>query len=100
MMEDPAFPLKPRMRRPQVRDLQMSLKDMLDRGALDVPAGVVIRELRKALASEHERSFYGATTRRLVGYLQRQARLSETGEFDLPTANALKAVLAELAGAA
>ena len=87
-------PLKPRMRRPQVGDLQAALKELLDRGALEVPPGTAGSELPKALAAEHERIYYGATTRRLVGYLQRQAGLPESGEFDASTAKALKNLLA------
>src|SRR3990170_8722754 len=96
-----SFPLKLRMKRPQVADLQDALQVLLDRGILLREDGAARRELSAALPRERAEQTYGATTRKLVSAFQQERRLfgptgAPSGEVDEPTAKALNALLKEL----
>ena len=90
------FPLKRRMKRPEVGNLQDALQLLLDRGVLLASDEAARRELSQALQRERVEQTYGGATAKLVGRFQEERGLQASGEVDEPTANALNALLKEL----
>jgi hypothetical protein len=89
------FPLKLRMKRPEVADLQDALQLLLDRSVVLANDERVRRELSAALKPERDRQTYDRTTHELVSIFQTERRLQPSGEVDEPTANALNRLLQE-----
>ena len=92
------FPLKPRMRGPEVDDLQAVLQLLLDRGIILRDDEGARQELSAALNREHTEQTFGEVTRRLVCIFQEERRLEVSGTVDEPTASALNRLLDELSG--
>lgn len=90
------FPLKSRMKGPEVGDLQAALQLLLDRGVILPTDEAARRELSAVLKREHTKQIYGRATRKLVNIFQEERRLKVSGEVDEPTAGALNALLEEL----
>ena len=90
------FPLRRRMQRPEVADLQDALQLMLDRGVLLADDEGLGREISAALRNERAQQTFGAATDKLVGRLQKERNLQASGEVDEPTAGALNRLLEEL----
>jgi len=90
------FPLKRRMKRREVGELQDALQLLLDRGVLLANDEAARRELSEALRSDRAEQTYGGATSKLVGRFQEERGLQASGEVDEPTANALNALLKEL----
>src|SRR5262245_43029724 len=89
------FPLKVRMKRPEVADLQDALQLLLDRGVILANDERTRPELSAALKAEREKQTYDRATRDLVSTFQSERRLPVTGEVDEATANALNTLLRE-----
>jgi peptidoglycan hydrolase-like protein with peptidoglycan-binding domain len=92
------FPLKRRMKRSVVGDLQDTLQLLLDRGVLLANDEAARRELTEALRTERAEQTYGAITAKLVGRFQEERRLQASGEVNEPTADALNRLVDELSG--
>lgn len=95
-----AFPLRLRMKRPEVADLQDALQMCLDRSAILANDATARRELSAALKPERDVQTYGSTTRKLVSIFQQERRLfgptgAPSGAVDEPTAEGLNALLNE-----
>src|SRR5690554_5090354 len=90
------FPLKQRMRSPEVGVLQEALLLLLRCGALGEDE-TVREKLRKTLEKERAKKYYGATTGKLVNSFQAQHGLQAGGEVDGPTADALNTLLRKFA---
>jgi ABC toxin-like protein/neuraminidase-like protein/putative peptidoglycan binding protein/virulence plasmid A protein len=89
------FPLKLRMKGPEVADLQAALQLALDRGVLPRDDNPPRQVLSAALQREAVESRYGPATRRVVSFFQALRQLGTTGEVDQATAAALNALLRE-----
>lgn len=63
------FPLKLRMKGPEVGDLQVALQLLMDKGGLLADDEGVRRELSAALKPERAKQTYGAATRKLLSTL-------------------------------
>src|SRR5207247_949185 len=68
-MNEIAYPLRRRMRRRQVSDLQAALGTLLDAGVIDSEAS---RELRVPLNAERGRGVFGPATERAVALFQQE----------------------------
>lgn len=95
-MEQVTFPLTPRMKGPEVANLQAALHALIDRRVLLHDDEAARRKLSAALRRELAKSAFGSATGKLVGLLQEQHHLHPTGEVDGATAEALNGVLREL----
>ena len=84
-----AYPLRFRMRRPDVGELQAALAYLLDHGLLTIGEEETAGELAAALEAERSRAFFGKTTVRLVLAFQEQHGLPDSGEVDETTALAI-----------
>lgn len=89
------FPLKLRMKRPEVADLQDALQLLLDRGVILADDEAARRELSEALKRERVEPTYANATRKLVGLFQEARQLQPSGAVDEPTADTLSALLEE-----
>ncbi|MBE0465801.1 MAG: hypothetical protein IBX71_01070, partial [Candidatus Desulforudis sp.] len=89
------FPLKRRMKSPEVGDLQDALKLLLDRGVLLAHDEAARRKLSEALRRERAEQAYGEATSMLVGVFQKERGLQAGGEVDELTADALNTLLRE-----
>lgn len=89
------FPLKLRMKRPEVGDLQDALQQCLERSAILGEDEEARKELSDALKRERTTQQFGRTTRRLVIIFQEEQQLEQSGEVDKPTAKVLNALLRE-----
>lgn len=90
------FPLKQRMKSPEVGNLQDALQLFLNRGVLLANNEAARRELSEALRHERLEQTYGGATAKLVSIFQEERGLKVIGEVDEPTANAQNALLREL----
>jgi 5-hydroxyisourate hydrolase-like protein (transthyretin family) len=87
------FPLKLRMKRPEVGDLQDALQQCLERCAILATDEGARKELSETLKRERTALHYGKTTHKLVSIFQEEQRLESSGEVDEPTAKALNKLL-------
>jgi hypothetical protein len=85
------YPLRRRMKRPEVVDLQDALQLLLDRGMLLADDEGLRRELSTALRNERAQQTFGGATGKLVGRFQKEHRLRATGVVDAETAAAINA---------
>jgi hypothetical protein len=92
-MNKVTFPLRRRMKRPEVGRLQDALRLLLDRGVLVADDELARRELSEALKKERASQTYGAATGKLVRMAQQARGLSASGEVDERMARALDALL-------
>lgn len=89
------FPLKLRMKGPEVGNLQAALQLLIDRGVILRDDEGARRELAAALKRERVEQTYGSATRKLVSIFQQERGLQATGTVDEPTANAINSFLRE-----
>ena len=87
------FPLRSRMKRPTVTDLQDGLKLLLDRGVLLTNDEATRKDLSKTLKRERRTQFFGSATGQLVRHFQEEQGLNVSGTVDEPTATALNRLL-------
>ncbi len=87
------FPLRLRMKRPTVADLQDGLKLLIERGDLVATDETTKRELSKTLKRERRTQFFGSATGQLVRHFQEEQGLNVSGAVDEPTATALNRLL-------
>ncbi|MEH2539209.1 hypothetical protein [Bradyrhizobium sp. AZCC 1699] len=93
------FPLKRKMRGPEVGNLQDARQLLLDRGVLLANDEAARRELAAALRGERAEQTYGSATTKLVERFQEERSLPLTGEVDEQIGGgALNAVLGDLGG--
>jgi peptidoglycan hydrolase-like protein with peptidoglycan-binding domain len=90
------FPLKRRMKRPEVVNLQDALQLLPDRRLLLAGDDAARTELSAALPRERGQQTYDAVTTRLVARFQQERRLEASGDVDEPTAGAFNGLLEEL----
>ena len=99
-MNEVTYPLRRRMRRAQVGDLQVVLKELLAAYLLSAQDEERRRELGAALEAERSKSVFGPTTHRLVTLLQEERQeehgLAVSGEVDERTALVLNELVAGL----
>ena len=94
-MNQITFPLKLRMKGPEVGDLQDALQQCLERGAILANDEEHRSELSAKLKSERLKQTFGSETHNLVKIFQKEQRLEASGEVDEPTAKALNKLLHE-----
>ena len=92
-MNKVTFPLKLRMKRPEVGNLQATLQQLLDRDAILANDEGARKELSVELKKEKAEQVYGKATCKLVTIFQEERKLQVSGVVDEPTANALNAFL-------
>src|SRR4051812_29940048 len=90
------FPLKLRMKSPEVGDLQDALQLLVDNGLLLKRDEALRREVVAAMTRERVDSTFANATRRAVAAFQEEHQLEASGAVDERTANAIMAVLRDL----
>ena len=94
-MKKVVFPLRQRMKRPEVADLQDALQVLLDRGAILAEDHDARAEMADGLARERAETTFGRVTKKLVTLFQEPRRIEPSGEVDEPTADAINGMLDE-----
>lgn len=92
-MSNVTFPLRTNQRGETVAELHAALDALIARDALMADDRDARANLLSALATERERSRFGATTRRLIVAFQAEHNLESTGVVDEPTAKAINSLL-------
>lgn len=95
-MNEITFPITPRMKGRDVRNLQEALRLVLARNLVALPGKGVVRALVAALDREAQAGTFGDATRKAVALLQKAKERRPTGKVDAATAGDLNAILSEL----
>jgi hypothetical protein len=90
------FPLRVRMKRPEVGDLQAAFRLLLDRGILLGGEEAARRELSQQFEEERASQTYGAVTSKLVSRFREERGLPAGNDVDESTAASLNQLLREL----